>query len=133
MRNADLQRYIQLYEQKHSLEDATEDIKKKLADLEIKLLAQFTAAGVDKITLEGRTLWVQRMLWAGARDGNTIRAVEALKAHGLAEFCREQLNVQGLSAFVRERDKAGDPPVPEGLAEAITVAEKFSVRVRKAQ
>jgi hypothetical protein len=133
MRKADLLKFVELYELKKQHEGDAKELGEKIEKLEARLLKQFTDAGVSKITVNGRTLWVDRKLWAGAKDGNTARAIKALRAAKLGEFCNETLNVQGLSAYVRERDDSGETPVPEKLANAISVTEKYNVRVRKAQ
>lgn len=124
-------RYVELTKRKRQAEDDLDEVKKELARLEGQLLEDFEHAGVDSMRIDGHTVYPHRQLFANARDGDKERAVEALRACGLHDYVKEQFNTQSLSAYVRELDEL-EEPLPQPLADALDVYEKFTLRVRKA-
>ena len=92
------------------------------------VLRHFEQTSTSQVKCEGRTVHLQNQLWASCLD------VDALKRHpDTAEFVREKVNGQTLSAYVRELEKGDDGEVvlPEGLQDAIRVSETIQVRTRK--
>lgn len=126
-----MRRYVELTKRKRQTEEDLDGLKKELARLEGQLLEDFERAGVDSMRIDGMTVYPHRQLFANARDGDKERAVEALRACGLDDYVKEQFNTQSLSAYVRELDEL-EEPLPQPLAEALDVHEKYTLRVRKA-
>jgi hypothetical protein len=127
--NADaLRKFIELTRRRRELEEQLDDVKQEIAVLEQSLIDQFAQEGINRVSMDGATVYLKRELWASARDGDWQRACAALKEAGLGHYVEEKFNVLSLSAFVREVDRNGDQ-LPPALADAIAVTEKYSLRV----
>jgi hypothetical protein len=150
---ADLVRkFIELDEQKRTHEGALEKVKKQLALLETELMARFEHSGMQRLNVDGVTVYLHRQIWAKAANGDHVTATHALKEVGLGHMVEERFNAQTLSAWVRERkreteealrdDDPNHKPVVlapeelrkvlgEPLTSALDISEKFSLRTRK--
>lgn len=126
-----LRRYVALTRRKRTIKAEEKEINQQLEKLEQQLLAQFEHSGLDATRLDGHTVYLQRQIFANARDGDQQRAVEALHAVGLDDYVRERFNPQQISAYVREQEELGNE-LPDPLKDALTIHEKFTLRVRKA-
>lgn len=111
-------------------------LKEEAADLEVELLPQFKDAGIDKTTINGKTVWLDRKVWASA-GGDMPALVDAMKAAGLHDMVGETVNGNTLSAWVREFDPDGvfSPEeivekLPVELRNSINVSEVFKLQVR---
>lgn len=151
MNTALLRQFAALHDRKARLETEIDEIKVQLAQLEPMLMDEFSQESVNKMTVtfpvvlapgvDGAapieasmkaTIYLERKLWCKIVDGDTPRAIAALKAAGddWAVFVKEGFNSNTLSARLRESEKAGDP-LPAALAGAIETSEVFSLRVRR--
>ena len=133
----DKQKYINLAEQKKSLNDKLETVKGKMSQLEVKLLEEFAEEGMTRVAVGDTTLWLDHKIWASA-GGDMEGAVEALKDAGEMDLVKESINRNTLSAWVREKapSKLSSPEeiqaaLPGGLSKAIKVTETNNIRVRK--
>ncbi len=137
MRDADLKKFIRLTLKKRQHEDAAEELGQQIAELEAKLMASFMDRGVDRVSMDGHTVYLDRKLWAGAENGDTAATCAALEAEGLGDFVRPSVNVQQLSSWVRELERAAGRQddlkalLPEALRPAIKITEKYALRMRK--
>lgn len=126
-----VERYAQLKDAKRALESEIEKIKKELGPLEQKLLDSFAEQGVQNIKTEsGFTVYLSGKWWARPTDGDYERACTALREAGLEGMVHETVNIQTLSAYVRELKKE-DKELPFQFDGAIAVTETFNVLVRK--
>lgn len=125
-----LQEYVRLEDKRRELEAELAAVKEAQAPLHDRVLEWFVQAGIQRTTMHGMTCWVQRLVWAGAKDGNTPRLVEALQDVGLEDLVKEAVNTQTLSAYVREQERNG-ADMPAVLADAMQVTEQFKVRTRR--
>lgn len=122
--------YAELSKEKRKIEADLERIKNRLAEIEPMLLDMWAEAGLNKITVDGVSMFIHTQLWAGVADGATREdAVNGLKAAGLGDFVTENYNSNSLSAYFREQAKNGDMEAIE-LPEGIKLTEKFSIRTR---
>jgi hypothetical protein len=76
-------------------------------------------------------VFVRRDIWARAAEEREEALFAALRRNGLGHFVRPTVNVQTLSAWYREQQKAHEE-VPDDIQASLHVSEKFSVRTRKA-
>lgn len=118
---------------------ALDDLKFERATLEADLLPAFEQAGVTSVRA-GRTVFIRRDLWAappkadnGQPDYATLN--EGLRAAGpeWSYLIEERVNVQSLSARVRELDRDEStllPVLPPELVGKVSLTEKFSLRTR---
>lgn len=122
-------------------------MKVKLSELEPIIQEQLQKAGIDRISKNGITIYIERKLWAKVPDKEA--AVERLKATDLAHYVEEKFNSNAISAYVRELEGLiGEmlpscerlaelenlgiklPPEAEKIKDVIGVSEVFKVRTR---
>lgn len=141
MRDADVKKFIKLTLKKRQHEEDAEELGKQIAELEAKLMASFQERGVDRVSMDGSTVYLDRKLWAGAENGDSQATCAALEAAGLGDFVKPGFNTSQLSSWVRELEKAGGKQLPqdevkgllpEALRAFVRITEKFALRVRKA-
>jgi len=127
-----LQRYVELAIQRRELEQQLKEIKAAMADLEEPVLSYFEEKGIDRVTINGITLYPRRELWAAMAEGmDQEKVCQALIAAGLEEYVGLRFNTTSLSAFLRDLEAEGQPLPPE-LEGVIVPVEKFKVGTRKA-
>ena len=126
---ARLAEYIELTARKRALDDDLKELNERLVLIELELLDQFEAAGVDKIGKDGYTLYMARSLRPRAKDGDRERMLEAIKANGYGDLVKEDIHPKRLEAIVKELDGQGEMP---GWAKGtIEIYEQYNIRVRK--
>jgi hypothetical protein len=130
MNSEQLKRFVALEERRKELEGEIDRIKAEAAELESALMPQFEQEGVERISIDGRTVFIERRLWASAKNGDKQALCKALKRAHLSEFVQETFNSQSLSALVREWDRDGRP-MPPSLREVLEVSEVFKLRTRR--
>lgn len=130
MNTEELKRFVSLEERRRQLEAEIDTIKAEAAELEGVLLPQFEQGGFEKVSIDGRTVYVERKLWAKAKDGDKTAVCQALKRARLGDYVEETFNTNSLSAYVRELDREGRP-LPPSLREVLEVSEIFKLRTRR--
>lgn len=130
MNSEQLKRFVALEERRRELEGEIDRIKAEATELESSLMPQFEQAGIERVSIDGRTVFIERRLWASAKNGDKLAVCKALKRARLSEFVQESFNSQSLSALVREWDREGRP-VPPSLREVLEVSEVFKLRTRR--
>ena len=132
MNTEELKRFISLEERRRQLETEIDTVKAEAAQLEQLLLPEFERSGVEKVSMDGRTVYLERKLWAKAKDGNKAAVCKALKRAHLGDFVEETFNTNSLSAYVRELDRE-ERPLPSSLRDVLEVSEVFKLRTRRSQ
>jgi hypothetical protein len=130
MNTDELKRFVALEERRRALEAEIEAVKAEAAELEALLLPQFEQSGLERVAIDGRTVYVERKLWAKAKDGDKAAVCKALKRCRLGDYVEETFNTNSLSAYVRELDREGRP-LPPSLATVLDVSEVFRLRTRR--
>jgi len=138
MDNRKLKRYVALIEQKRSLEEELTATKEAMAELDEYIMENMLESGTQKITMDGYTVYIQRMLWASGANGQDALN-QAIIGEGYAELVEPRVNANRLAALVREydadptclHDEHGLPILPGDLKDAIKISEQFKVRARK--
>ena len=130
MNTEELKRFVALEERRRQFEAEIDTIKAESAELEVRLLPQFEQSGTERIAIDGRTVYVERKLWAKAKDGDKGAVCKALKRARLGDYVEETFNTNSLSAYVRELDRE-DKPLPPSLATVLDVSEVFKLRTRR--
>ncbi len=129
-RSTSLRTYAKLDKERRTLNARLKKLDTLIEETSHAVLDHFQKIGIDRVTVDGVTIYVRRQLWAGREDGVTVdEACTALKDAGLPEYAHERVNTQSLSAFVRELDAAGKP-LPAELQGVIKVSEVFKVQTR---
>lgn len=125
-------RYAALRQQAKALVTEAEELTAEADRLEAELLEEFAEAGVPRLTINGRTVYVHRQLWAKREaEVDMAQACSALIDAGLGQFVAPTYNSQTLSAWMREQEKS-DTPLPPELDGILTSTEKFTLRSTKA-
>jgi len=130
MNTDELKRFVALEERRRQLEAEIDTLKAEAAELEQALMPQFEQAGIERVSVDGRTVYVERKLWAKARDGDKAAVCKALKRCRLGDYVEETFNTNSVSAYIRELDREGRP-LPASLREVLEVSEVFKLRTRR--
>ena len=141
-----LKEFVCLENRKKELDAEQKQVKQQLDDLEEALVPQFIQDGIQKMTVDGRTVSLVHDIYASPlKEREDV--VAALKASELGQYVAENYNTNSLTAFVREvaRDVAilaereGRPygedevlqALPKPLGSALKVSFVHSLRSRK--
>jgi hypothetical protein len=130
MNTDELKRFVALEERRRQLEAEIDTLKAEAAELEMSLLPQFEQGGLERVSIDGRTVYIERKLWAKAKEGDKAAVCKALKRAHLGDYVEETFNTNSLSAYVRELDREGRP-LPPSLREVLEVSEVFKLRTRR--
>lgn len=131
-----IRRYKELREAQGVSEAEGKAMKEEADALQQEIVDMFAEAGTDKVTLDGKTIYLHRATFAQRCEGIDAEAVKAaLRAAGpdAAVLIAETVNAQTLSAFVRELVE-GDEPVglPPELVGILELGEKYTARITAA-
>ena len=137
MADATLQRvrdYVKAYDDAKAAESLLDEAKAAVKALEEELKEVFTANGVQRMNVDGRTVYLHQALYASAAEGQMEALCEALPAVGAGDLVGRTVNSSKLSAWVREfpRGVDGLPVIPfDALKPLIKVADRVTLRVVK--
>ena len=126
-----MKKMIDLKDRKDEIERELKDNAKEYKALEDAVLEWFEGAGIQNISIEGRTLYIASQTWTRGKSGvDPEIVVDMLKAHGLEDLVKETFNVQSLSAHVRRLDEEGGE-LPQELADVLSTTETTHVSIRR--
>ena len=96
-----LKEFVCLENRKKELDAEQKQVKQQLDDLEEALVPQFIQDGIQKMTVDGRTVSLVHDIYASPLyDRDDV--VAALKQSELGQYVAENYNSNSLTAFVRE-------------------------------
>ena len=96
-----LKEFVCLENRKKELDAEQKQVKQQLDDLEEALVPQFIQDGIQKMTVDGRTVSLVHDIYASPLyDRDDV--VAALKQSELGQYVAENYNTNSLTAFVRE-------------------------------
>lgn len=123
--------YVRLRRRERELGAQAEEVKAQADVIEQALLEEFAQDGVQSMSVDGMTVYLQRTLWARLSDGATReQAIDALRDAGLDHFVAESYNTQTLSSWLRDLERE-EEPLPEALVGVIEGSEKYAIRTRR--
>ena len=122
--------YVKLRRRQAELIAEHDGIKEQANELQTELLAEFGNDGIQKLTVDGSTVFLHRQVWVSTKEGKMGEAVKALQDNGLGHFVKESFSTQTLSAHYRELERE-EEQLPAELADCVNVVETYSVRVRR--
>lgn len=107
-------------------------MKESQDEIRDEVLDYFGRQGIQKVSLEDRTLYLRREVWAAKAEDTTDPAEIVKKLHelGMAELAPHKIAWQSLSAWVRERETAGEAPIPPELSGLLRMSELFKIGSR---
>ncbi|HUU70702.1 MAG TPA: hypothetical protein VM223_18095 [Planctomycetota bacterium] len=132
-----VRRFLALRKEKARIAQELEETKEVLRWHEEALIEALAAEGVDKITVDGRTVYPQRTFRPSLIDKQAAIAV-LKQLPGWAYMVVETVNAQTLRGRVLElvRDGMVDnddmPVLPDSLKELVNLNEMYSLSDRKA-
>ncbi len=131
-----LRRFSKLKKKKEELKKKLKEVESGMKELEEQLLEDFTRAGVDKMSLDGKTFYLTSRIFVSPKKKDTEdttmayeRVCEGLRDMGLDWMVTERFNVNTISAYVREL-KRNEESLPEGFEELMNISETFKVGIR---
>lgn len=145
MNIAELKEFVALEDEKAGIKTRLKAIESRLGQLDESLTRQFVEDGIQSTSIDGRTVYLHRDIYASAKDGDKEAVVVALKACDLSQYISEDYNANSLKAFVREMVREAeeqarlegrvldDPAqaVPPQLAATLNISTVFSVSSRR--
>lgn len=120
---------VRLKKEIKDLEAQAEELKSRFSIIEPAVISFMEQSGMQKITVDSRTVFIKRQLWASLNK-EIPDALQIMKDAGAGDFIKETVNTMTMSAYVREQEKEGT--IPEWCNKALSVTEKFNVGIRKA-
>ena len=131
--------YLRLTAERKELEKQVEEKKDQARELEKQILDMFGAEGIDKISVEGKSVYPSRTFWPAAKEGLRDEMIATLKRMDpqWSYLVVETVNAQTLRARIIELDKAGEvgedglPKLPDELKNLINVNETFTLGIKK--
>lgn len=127
----------QLEARKKALNAELKTVNSEIAAVSDLILEQFAEDGASSVKLDsGATVYQHQQLRATVKAGDWERFADI--AYGsdspllneLANMFERRINLNTLTAWVRERVATTDDPLPGPLADLITIIDKPTVRVR---
>jgi len=126
-----LREFTSLEKEKKNLEYELEKVKKKIANISQPIMDEFADKGIKNINIDGRTVYIERKVWAKIADDKTKEeAIQAIKDAGYEILVSEGYNSQQLSSLLRELERSGK--FPEEFKGVIEASEVFKLKSRKA-
>lgn len=121
----------QLREEKRNAEQRVKDINADIDKTEYALVQLMAETETQNFTRAGTMFSLTTKTRASAMAGRKEELFSALKENGFGDLVYETVNVNSLSAFVKEQIAENRDTVPEWLNGLINVYEQTSVSVRK--
>jgi hypothetical protein len=142
---ARLERLVQLDDEKRDLEGKLSANEIETKELKAAIYKDMEESAVKSVKAHGRTIYLQRTIWAGAVNKDTKGVAEALRVRGMGDMIT--FNHNSLSGWVRElarenglcdsddritgtEDEIHDL-LPDDLKPIISVTAKTDVKVLK--
>jgi hypothetical protein len=136
----DVREFAELTLKRRALKETLDGDKKRLDQLEARILEHFGDKGLKGLDLAGvGKVSIRKQIWARVkRAGESTtgeekaRAIQALKDAGWDEYVSENFNLNTISALFREHRDTGQE-LPPQLAEAWEEDTRYTLSVRAAQ
>ena len=111
------------------LEAKVKRMKATLRLAEQDVLTELSHSGTQRITIDGKTLYVRQDLYASVKPGvDPEAAMKVLDDLNLTEFHKERITLQSVSAWIRER-RANDEEIPADFKAVFKAEPVFRVGV----
>lgn len=134
MDTADVRQYVALRRRVKELESQIKGVKEEADQLEQQLLEAFASESVDRITVDGQTVYLRTQRFGALQEGATKDdVVDALESDQHSRgLVSKGFNWNSVHAHVRELvGEDGNDPLPDHLRDVLKVTEVFSLRTVK--
>lgn len=122
-------RLVEIDAEQDDLGSKVSALKDERAGIEAQLIDQYAMAGVQSVRVDGKSVYLRHDTYAKILDKDKLIPVLRRTKHG--DIVKETVNSNTLSALVREIFD-GQHKVPKAWDGVLTVSDKFSIRVVKA-
>lgn len=135
-----LQEFLELTKRKREIKAELDMVESDLKTLNQRVIEYLDGQGVDSVRVGGRTVYVNRMIYASFAGVDPAVYIPALEAAGMGALVQPKVDGQRLSAAVREFDNGQDrlspeeiqARLPESLRGLVKISEVFTPRVKQA-
>lgn len=128
MNNELLSEFIALYQSKDVLKSELERISDKIEFVQAMLMKEFTEVGVKNMRILDRTVYINRSIKVGAKDGNKAALINELKSNDqFKHLVAETYNTNQLRSQIKDYDENE----VEYHLDNLNLIEEFTLRVRK--
>ena len=104
-------------------------LRDERAEIEAQLIDQYAMAGVQSVRVDGRSVYLRHDTYAKILDQDKL--IPVLRKTGHGGLIKQTVNSNTLSALCREVFN-GENKIPKSWDGVLTVSDKFSIRVVKA-
>lgn len=125
-----IKQFIELDNQRKSLEENVDKIKEQMNAIEQTIIDEMIFEQIDSVKVNGFTIGPKRHIFAFICDGDKERAILALKNSGYGHYVTEAYNTRSLSKLVEELIET-DGKLPDEFDGAIGKFEKYKLNKRK--
>jgi hypothetical protein len=126
-----LRRYKMLREHQKIADAESTAFKEEADAMELQLVDMFAEAGIQNINVDGKTIYLNRDVyawWTAGLEPETKR--DLLRAAGAGDLVTETVNGSTLNAWVRELcEDENAPGLPPELDGFLQPGERFSVKI----
>jgi hypothetical protein len=123
-----VRRFVQLEKERKELEARLDILKEEIKPLAEQIAEEFEESGTQRENVDGLTVYLSYQMWARPKDGDMPKLVDALKNNGMGDLVQETVNINSLSAVVRERYKeCVEQNIPDVLAFPAMVQDALAV------
>lgn len=131
---ATIKKYAKLYEERDKARAKEKALTAEIDQIGEQVVSYFEQHGITSQKIGGRIVGIRREVWARLKPDSSIEDVrEAFGQLGIGHLVKAGVNVQSLSAWVREEMEAERwPPQSNSASAVIDVAETFKAYARKA-
>lgn len=124
-----LRKYVADKAELDQLEAQAKRLKAALRLAEQDVLQELSHAGAQRISLDGKTLYVRQELYASVKKGvDPDEAMKVLDDLDLSGFHKERITLQSVSAWIREQ-RQNDEEIPEAIKAVFNAEPVFRVGV----
>ncbi len=129
-----IHKYTSLIELKLDADSTLKQLNAQIAELTPEVLDYFQRQGINSISSGKRMLYLKREVHTSKnKDVDTEAACKLLEEVGLPEYSGLRVNIQGLSAHVRELEDEGQTlkDIEDVFKGAFRIVEVFKIGSRK--
>jgi hypothetical protein len=135
-----LHEWLSLDAERRELRDREREITRLLTGLEEGILEMFAQAGITKMSVAGRTVYVAKSLRVSPKkeehEGQEYvpwqRVCDTLEKCGFSDYVQRRADTRTIGALLREIERDPHQGIPPELREVFNIYEQYQLRSRKA-